>query len=76
MVHGRWCEYVDSFEHGDIKTRREVAQEFGVGWSTARYHLDRAVEAGFLNRQFGWTGKQTGWLYGLPCTIPKLIEDE
>ena len=75
MPQYRWLDYVEKFEDGSIMTRKDVALLFGVGRSTARYHLERAVESGELNKQYGWTGKQSGWLYALPTTMPRLMED-
>lgn len=72
MPKFRWMEYVNAFKPGKVGTRADLAEHFGVGRSTARYHLDRAVEAGKLNRAYGWTGKQSGWLYALPETMPRI----
>jgi hypothetical protein len=68
----RWTDYVDVFEVGDKLTRADLATHFGVGGSTARYHLERAVLAGALNKVFGWLGGQSGWIYALPGTMPRL----
>lgn len=65
----RWEDYVEVFELGEKLTRQHLASHFGVGGSTARYHLDRAVKNGKLNRVYGWLGKQSGWLYALPETM-------
>lgn len=72
VITYRWREYVAVFELGEKLTRQHLANHFGVGCSTARYHLDRAVAAGALNRVYGWLGKQSGWLYALPETMPRL----
>lgn len=71
MPRFRWEDYVGHFCEGDIFTRAHMAKCFGVGGSTARYHLERAVSAGALNKQYGWAGGQSGWLYGLPESMPR-----
>lgn len=68
----RFVDYVDQFEKGMLVSRTDAAMLFGVGRSTARYHLERAVKAGLLNKVYGWTGRQSGWLYALPETMPML----
>jgi len=75
MERYRWLDYVNQFAPGDVASRQEVAQHFGVGRSTARYHLERAVKAGRLHKQYGWTGQQSGWVYALPETMEKLEEN-
>lgn len=72
MPRFRYEDYADAFRVGQLLTRVDLANHFGVGRSTAGYHLDRAVSAGFLNRAYGWTGLRSGWLYGLPETMPRL----
>lgn len=74
MPKYRYIDYVDLLNPGDCMTRQWFADVFGVGCSTARYHLERAVVAGELHKFYGWTGKQSAWLYGLPETLPKLVE--
>ncbi len=72
MPRFRFEDYVHALELGDIVTRSWAMERFGVGRSTARYHLERAVSAGALNKQYGWAGKQSAWLYALPETLPRL----
>lgn len=72
LMSFRWQDYVHMFEPGDLKSRQDLADIFGVGRSTSRYHLERAVKNGALNKMFGWTGLQSGWLYALPDTLPRL----
>jgi len=72
MPRFRWEDYVNALKPGDIFARRVFAEHFGVGGSTARYHLERAVKAGKINKQYGWVGGQSGWLYGLPETMVRL----
>ena len=68
----RWEDYVKAIGKAEIVTRNQMAEQFGVGRSTARYHLDRAVRKGALNKQYGWTGRQSGWLYAHPEKMPRL----
>lgn len=70
----RYEDYVQVFNSGDILDRRFLAEHFGVGRSTAKYHLEKAVNARLLNKQWGWTGRMSGWLYALPDTMPRLID--
>lgn len=72
MKQFRFMDYVDVVEEGTLYSRSDLAAAFGVGGSTARYHLERAVKEGELNKQYGWLGRQSGWLYGTPTTIPRL----
>jgi len=66
-------EYVGQVGQGEIVTRKEMAARMCVCYSTAMYHLDRAVAAGLLNRQYGFASdSQPGWLYALPSTMPRL----
>lgn len=66
----RYEDYVNAFELGDAWGRADLAKRFGVSLSTARYHLERAVAVGLLHKQYGWLGRQSGWLYALPDTLP------
>lgn len=68
----KYIEYAQAIEQGAIVTRQECAEHFGVSYSTARFHLDRAVEAGLLHKQYGFISEQPGWLYALPETMPRL----
>lgn len=72
MPRFRWEDYLEMFGDKTILTRADLAKMFGVGGTTARYHLERAVDAGALNKQYGWVGGQSGWLYGLPSSMPRL----
>lgn len=72
MPRYRFEDYANKMKKGDIWARADFAALFGVGRSTAAYHLERAVNSGALNKQYGWCGKQSGWLYGLPATMPRL----
>jgi transposase len=67
----RYHDYVGKFNSYDILSRSEIADLFGVGRSTATYHLERAVEEGLLEKQYGWLGKQSGWLYSKPGLLPE-----
>lgn len=64
--------YVDAIGVGEVLSRAEMATRMGVHYSTAKYHLERAVKEGVLHKQVVWVGNQTGWGYGLPETLPKL----
>lgn len=69
----RMFDYVRATGKGTLQSRRDYAEFFGVSYSTALYHLERAVNEGYLNKQIGWvTDRQSGWLYGLPETLPRL----
>lgn len=65
----RWMDYVDAFEEESIWGRGMLARLFGVSVSTASYHLEKAVEAGELEKRHGYLGGQSGWLYALPGYI-------
>jgi hypothetical protein len=66
--------YPDYFKPGEILTRRQVAARVGRSYSVSVYHLERAVSAGLLNKQYGFsTNGQPGWLYALPGTMPRLV---
>lgn len=65
-------DYVRQFREGEVLTRYQVADLMGVHYSTARYHLDRAVKAGYLNRNYFSSGtNQTVVGYALPSTMPR-----
>lgn len=71
-----YMEYADKVGQGEIVSRADMAERMGVGYSTAKYHLDRAVNAGLLNRAVVWIGRQTGWGYAQPETMPRLIDGD
>lgn len=64
--------YVEQFGAGEVLSRVDVAERMGVHYTTARYHLERAVKNDVLHKQVVWIGNQTGWGYALPETMPKL----
>lgn len=64
--------YAEALEQGEQASREDIAFLMGVSYSTATYHLERAVRAGLLNKQYGYISKQPGWLYALPSTMPRL----
>ena len=65
--------YPELFDDGEILSRREVAKRVGRSYSAATYNLERAVSAGLLNKQYGFTNNyQPGWVYALPATMPRL----
>jgi len=65
-------QYPSLFAKGEILSRRQVAERAGRRYSTALYHLERAVSAGLLIRVYGYIGTQPGWVYALPETLPML----
>lgn len=66
-------KYVSAIGKGEIVGRQDMADQFGVSYSTATYHLEKAVAEGLLNKQYGYLGgNQPGWLYALPATMPRL----
>lgn len=68
-----YLEYPHYFQDGVILSRRQVADRVGRSYSTAVYHLERAVSAGLLNKAWGFaTTQQPGWVYALPETMPRL----
>lgn len=68
-----YIEYPRLFAAGEILSRREIAERVGRSYSCAVYHLERAVSAGLLNKQYGFTTKyQPGWVYALPETMPRI----
>lgn len=65
--------YVNAIGEGAIVSRRDVANLMGVSYTTALYHLERAVKRGLLNKRFGYASdNQPGWVYALPATMPRL----
>lgn len=74
MPRFKFNDYVDEFEEGKVWGRGDLAALFCVSLGTARYHLERAVGAGLLNKQYGSLGIQSGWLYALPATMPRLMD--
>lgn len=68
----RYTEYVNALTEGCSASRKEFAQYFDVHPTTAITHLEKAVGAGRLHKQIGRIGNQTGWLYSLPETTPRL----
>lgn len=70
----RWVEYVVAVGQGEIVTRTDMAQRMGVHYSTAMYHLDRAVSEGALHRAICVSnrGNQSCWGYALPETMLQL----
>lgn len=65
-------KYAAVVRSGEILTRAEIAERMCVSYSTATYHLDRAVRVGLLNRQYGYISNQPGWLYAQPDTMPRI----
>jgi predicted ArsR family transcriptional regulator len=68
-----WEEYVSAIEPGEIVSRAMMAHRMGVHKNTATFHLERAVGEGALNKGFGWTGRQGGWVYARPDTMPRMV---
>jgi len=66
--------YPTLFVEGDVLTRKDVMDRAGRSYSTVVYHLERAVSAGLLHKQYGFSGEDNrpAWLYGLPETMPRL----
>lgn len=64
--------YTGAIGEGEVVSRSDMAKRMGVHYSTAMYHLERAVKAGELNKAVVWVGNQTGWGYALPATMPRL----
>lgn len=66
--------YPGFFNRGDILNRSQVAERAGRSYSTVTYHLERAVSAGLLNKQYGFPADctQPAWLYALPEDMPRL----
>lgn len=57
---------------GQILSRNDFVEVMQKSYSTVVYHLERAVKAGLLNKQYGYIVEQPGWLYALPETMPRL----
>lgn len=68
----KFLDYVDRVGRGEIVSRGDMQERMGVAYSTALYHLERAVSEGYLHKQHGFIDRQPGWLYALPETMPKL----
>lgn len=64
--------YVRAIGQGEIVSRAEMAARMKVAYTTALYHLEKAVQSGLLNRQYGYIGRQPGWIYAHPDTMPRL----
>ena len=64
----KFYEYVQAFGVGEWLTRADLARAFEVHYTTAEYHLDRAVGERLLKRCLGWIGDKPGYLYALPET--------
>lgn len=69
----RYEEYASLVGQGAILARKDFADAMGVSYTTAVYHVERAVNAGLLNKQYGYISKQPGWLYARPETLPRLV---
>lgn len=65
-------QYIDAIGAGEVVSRRQMAERMHVSYTTAQYHLDRAVAEGHLVRQHGYIGRQPGWVYARPETLPEL----
>ena len=65
-------EYVRVVGEGDILSRADFQELMAASYSTVVYHVERAVKAGLLNKQYGFISLQPGWLYALPATMPRL----
>lgn len=69
-------DYPTLFGEGELLSRKEVAERAGKHYSTAMYHLERAVHMGLLDRVYCYVGVQPGWGYCLPGTQLELgLED-
>lgn len=71
-----FTRYAQAVGEGRAVSRRDMADLFGVSVSTAKYHLERAVSHGLLNKVYDYIGKQPGWLYASPLTMPYLGNGE
>lgn len=56
-------EYASAIGVGEWLARSDLAQKFGVHYTTAEYHLERAVNQGLLKRCLGWIDNKPGYLY-------------
>lgn len=67
VVRGlKYLDYASAVGEGEVWCRDDFAKHFGVRYSTAQYHADRAVEQGLLVRQIGYVDTQPGYLYTQP----------
>jgi hypothetical protein len=64
--------YAAKVGKGEVWSRYDFAETFNVSYSTALYHVERAVSAGILNKAYGFINHQPGWLYALPATMQRL----
>jgi hypothetical protein len=69
-----YLEWADNIREGELVSRKQMAERMGAHYSTAMYHLERGVAEGVLDRQVGWVGRQTGWVYGHAETMPRLVD--
>ena len=69
----RYMDYADRVGVGAFVSRASMAALFDVAYSTATYHLEKAVSEGLLKKVVGYIGNQTGWLYCLPETQSNLL---
>lgn len=58
--------------------REQIARDFGVGKSTAKFHLENCVRRGLLVKFYGWlTDRSRGWIYIDPEEAPEIpLTDE
>lgn len=67
-------EYARAVGEGECYSRTMMAVKMGVSYTTAQYHLERAVAEGLLNKAYGYIGRQPGWVYALPEDMPRLLD--
>jgi hypothetical protein len=73
VVRGlKFHHYAQKIPQGELWSRADFARVFGVHYTTAQYHVERAVEQGLLNRCLGWIEDKPGYLYAKPETMPNL----
>ena len=64
-------DYVAAIGQGEAVSRQDMAKRMQVTYSTALYHLERAVSARELYKAYGFIDRQPGWLYCKPQDAPK-----
>lgn len=68
----KYLEYASVIGVGVFQSRADFAEFFNVSYSTAKFHLEKAVALGQLVKVWGVINEQSGWLYCLPETQPRL----
>jgi len=67
----RYVRFVDGA--GGYVSRSDCAAHFGVHYTTAKLHLERATARGLVRKVPGYIGNQPGWVYCSADLQPELF---